>query len=214
MEQVPPYGSLRQEPSEDDAADSYKYPESQRTVEANLPVLGYSTPPLSEDTEVTGPASLVLYAASTAEDASWVVKVDDQSPDGSFTVAGKGWLRASHRELDDARSFPGQPFHTHTNPTPIEPNKVYRYDVEIWPIFRAFKAGHKIRLRIASSDSRTWDANNFHLPVELPATITVHHNRLHPSHLLLPVAPASRKTRGRKPPFAYEPVPPVIGARS
>jgi predicted acyl esterase len=208
----PPFGSLRETHPEDEAPDSYQYPESQRVVEANLPVLGYSTPPLSEDMELIGPASLVLYAASTVEDASWMVKIDDEAPDGSCTVVSKGWLRASHREVDEARSTPGQPFHIHTNPAPIEPDKVYRYEIGIWPIFRTFKKGHRLRLRIASSDSRTWDANNFHTPVELPATNTVYHDSQYPSHLLLPSAPAAGAAR-EKPDIDYKPSPPIIGAR-
>lgn len=210
----PPYGLLSQVPPGDETPDNYPYPESQRAVEANLPVLGYSTPPLKKDMEVVGPASLVMYAASTAEDAAWMVKLDDVAPDGSFTVASKGWLKASHREVDEAKSAPGRPFHTHANPTPIEPGEVYRYEIEIWPVFRLFKAGHRLRLRIASSDSRTWDANSFHSQVELPMTNTVYHDKRYPSHLLLPLVPANSRKVDEKPTITYKPTPPLIGGRA
>ncbi len=209
----PPYGSLQETSPEDEAPDSYQYPESQRTVEANLPVLGYSTLPLPKNMEVIGPTCLVLYAASTVEDASWMVKLDDEAPNGSSTVVSKGWLGASHREIDEARSTIGQPFHTHTNPSPIEPGKVYRYEIEIWPIFRVFRAGHRLRLRIASSDSRTWDVNNFHAPVELPATNTIYHDSQYPSHLLLPLTPILPGATKEKPAIAYKPSPPIIRGR-
>ncbi len=186
----PPYGLLTEQAPDSESPDSYDYPETDGLVDANLPVLAYLTPPLAEDMEIIGPVSLTFYASSTATDTAWIAKIDDVAPDGKFKVASKGWLKASHREVDESRSRPGQPFHTHTNPTPLKPEEVYKFAIEIWPIFRNFKAGHRLRLRLASKDSRMWDIANFHAVVEQPATNTIHHDRGYPSHLLLPLIPA------------------------
>lgn len=194
-----PYGLLSEAEPAEERPDSYDYPQTDGLVDDNLPVLAYLTPPLAADMEVIGPVSLNLYASSTASDTAFVAKIDDVSPDGKFRTVSKGWLKASHREVDQTRSSPGQPFHTHTNPTPLVPGKVYKFEIEIWPIFRNFKAGHRLRLRIASKDSRKWDVANFHSIVEQPATNTIHHNDEYPSHLRLPViqgpAPVAPKPR-------------------
>ncbi len=206
----PPYGLLSEEMPGDEMTDRFDHPDSHRMVTANLPVLGYATPPLISDMEVIGPVSLVLYAASSANDMAWIVKIDDVAPDGSVTVVSKGWLKASHREVDETRSRLGQPFHPHTDPTPIEPDKVYRYDIEIWPIFRVFKAGHRLRLRVGSSDSLVWDPVNFHYTVFQTAKNTVYHNSECPSHLVLPMIPAGPPVTELRPAIDYQPRPPVI----
>ena len=178
--------------------------ERHRPAAPDLPVLAYLTPPLKEDLEIVGPVSLNLFGASTANDTAWVAKLDDVSPDGKFRTVSKGWLKASHREVDQSRYSPGQPFHTHTNPTPLAPGKVYEFEIEIWPVFRSFKTGHRLRLRIASKDSRKWDVANFHSIVEQPATNTVYHDDEYPSYLLLPVIPGPAPS-APKPRFDFVP---------
>jgi predicted acyl esterase len=201
----PPFGLLSEQVPDSESTDSYDYPETDGLVDANKPVLAYLTPPLSEDMEVVGPVSLTLYASSTATDTAWIAKIDDVAPDGSFKVASKGWLKASHRDVDEDRSGPGQPFHTHANPTPLNSKEVYKFEIEIWPIFRNFKAGHRLRLRLASKDSRMWDIANFHAAVEQPATNTIYHDRGYPSHLLLPVIPAGTAPTNLRPKLEFMP---------
>ena len=72
---------------------------------------------------------------------------------------------------------------------PLEPNKVYEFQIELRPVFHTFKAGHRLQLTIASEDIqfnnplRQIDVQLLPWPVEN----SVHHNARHPSHLLLPV---------------------------
>lgn len=200
----PPYGRLGRDLPGAEPPDAYDYPESDAAAEANLPVVAYCTPPASEDREHIGPASLTLYASSSVADAAWIVRIDDVAPDGAFKMISKGWLRASHREVDEARSSSGIPFHPHTKPSPLEPNRVYKFEIEIWPLCRNFKAGHQLRLRIASSDSRAIDVGNFHSVVEQPARLTIHHSKDYPSHLLLPLIPRATPT-ALKPKIDYKP---------
>lgn len=160
------------------------------------------TPVLTRPLTLTGPLALHLVAASTATDTDWHVKLADVAPDGSESIVTEGALRASHRALDPAQSTPERPYHTHTDPRPIEPNRFYEYDIEIWPTAYELAAGHRLQLRLTSTDLPT------HMPgsiafdrsrpadtrIELmsPAINTV---RLDGSYLLLPVQRGPRNAK-------------------
>ena len=157
----------------------------------------FRTPVLEKPLSLAGPLALHLVASSTATDTDWHVKIADVAPDGSESIITDGALRASHRKLDRRRSTRARPYHTHTDPQPIEPGRFYEYDVEIWPTAYELAAGHRLQLRLTSTDLPT------HLPASIafdrddpaatqvnvfsPATNTV---KLDESHLLLPVVPA------------------------
>ena len=80
----------------------------------------YVTPPLVENTEVTGPIALKLYAATTDTDVNWIVSLLEIDADGKEHLLTKGWLKGSHRELDLAKSKPWEPIHKHTNSGAVE----------------------------------------------------------------------------------------------
>ena len=141
-----------------------------------------------------------LHASSTATDTDFFVKLSDQLPQSDddraadlqpqSVVVSKGWLRASHREKDEARSTALRPFYTHANPQPIEPGLVYIYEIEVMPFSNVFKAGHRIRLEIVNGDSPLTDAIFTHQYLYYKVgTDTIEHNATHPSRLLLPVVP-------------------------
>ena len=156
----------------------------------------FRTPVLEKPLSLAGPLALRLVASSTATDTDWHVKVADVAPDGSESIITDGALRASHRKLDRRRSTRARPYHTHTDPQPIEPGRFYEYDVEIWPTAYELAVGHRLQLRLTSTDLPT------HLPASIafdrhdpaatqvnvlsPATNTV---KLDESYLLLPVSP-------------------------
>ena len=178
--------------------------------------LTFRTPVLDEPLDLVGPSGLHLVAASTAPDTDWYAKLADVAPDGSESIIEEGALRASHRAVDPARSSAARPYHTHVDPQPIEPNRFYEYDVEIWPTAYRLAAGHRLQLRLTSTDlpthlpgsiffsrDRPQDARIDLLP---PATNTV---RFDGSYLTLPVGGAagsgsgggacSARTRSRHP---------------
>jgi hypothetical protein len=171
-------------------------------------VLTFTTAPLARDVEVTGPIVLELYAASDQIDTDFVVKLSDQHPQEpaarkagiqpGFTVASKGWLRAAHREKDEKLSTPERPFYTHVNPQPLEPGKVYKFEIEILPASYLFKKGHRIRLEIANGDSPITDTifSHLYLPYKV-GTDTFHHNAARASRLLLPLVSAERAAAPR-----------------
>jgi putative CocE/NonD family hydrolase len=123
--------------------------------------LTFRTAPQASPMRLTGPLALHLVAASDATDTDWYAKVADVAPDGTETFVTEGSLRASHRRLDAAKSTPARPYHPHTNPEPITPGRFYAYDVEIWPTAYDLAPGHRLQLRLTSSD----------LPTHLPGTV-------------------------------------------
>lgn len=196
-------------PPADEGATSYTYPDWNWVsgVVANGPdgrpdpvrrVLTFTSAPLTDDIEVTGPIVLKLYASSDQIDTRFIVKLADQHPQDeaarargvqpAFTNVSKGWLAASHREKDPHRSTALRPFYTHANPQPLTPGEIYEFDIEVLPVSYLFKQGHRIRLEIANGDSPMTDAVFTHpYHPTLIGTDTIHHNAVHASRLLLPV---------------------------
>jgi putative CocE/NonD family hydrolase len=123
--------------------------------------LTFRTPVLDKPLDLVGPSALHLVASSTASDTDWYVKLADVAPDGSESIIEEGALRASQRALDPEKSTPARPYHTHVNPTPIEPGRFYDYDIEIWPTAYEVAPGHQLQLRLTSMD----------LPTHLPGSI-------------------------------------------
>ena len=161
-------------------------------------VLTFVSAPLEADLEVTGPILLKLYASSTAIDTQFIVKLTDQHPQDStsraegerpaYTPVSKGWLKASHREKDAARSKPQRPFYTHNNPQPLTPGQTYEFDIEVLPIAYVFRKDHRIRLELANGDSPATDGVFSHpYHPSLIGTDTIHHDGAHASCLILPV---------------------------
>jgi hypothetical protein len=145
-------------------------------------VLVYSTPPLEEDLEVTGPVTLDLFAKSSAADTDFTAKLVDVWPNGFAQNLTEGILRAVYRESTDAAR-------------PIVAGKVYEYKIDLWATSNVFQKGHRIRLEVSSSNFPRFDRNlntgkNASTDSTfVKATNTVLHDAAHPSALVLPVVP-------------------------
>ena len=155
----------------------------QTAIESRSDVLVYSTPPLSEDLEVTGPIMLTLYASSSAPDTDFTAKLVDVEPDGYARNLTDGVIRARYRESrSDARL--------------LKPGEVYEYTIDLGATCNVFKAGHRIRLEISSSNFPRFDRNPntghdlFADAETRPALQTVMHRTGYASHLTLPMVPA------------------------
>ena len=152
--------------------------------------LKYYSAPIVETTEVAGPIVLNLYASCRGVDMNFFISLWDADPDGKETRLTQGWLKASHRELDKKKSKPWLPYHTHTNPQPLVPGQVYPFSISLNPTANLFKAGHRMVLKISSSDDEPenlFQVGHEHLLSQTPNTITVYHNAEYPSYLLLPI---------------------------
>ena len=157
-------------------------PLDQGPVEMRSDVLCYTSAPMEEDLEVTGPIKLVLFAATDGRDTDWTGKLVDVYPDGYAMNLTDSILRARFRE--DIR-----------NPSLLEPGKVYEYEIDLWVVGNVFRKGHRVRLEVSSSNFPRFDrnpntGNPFGRDAELRiAQQQVHHSTTYPSHLLLPVIP-------------------------
>ena len=157
-------------------------PLDQRMVEARGDVLCYTSPPLEQALEVTGPVELVLYVSSSALDTDFTGKLVDVYPDGRAEILCDGLLRARYR-------------HSLAEPAMLEPGQVYELHISLEATSNLFQAGHRIRLDISSSNFPRFDRNtNTGGPIftESAANVktarnTVYHDRQYPSRLVLPV---------------------------
>jgi predicted acyl esterase len=147
-----------------------------RAVQARPDVLTYTTEPLRQDVDVVGPLRMILYAASSAADTDFVVRLSDVFPDGRAIQMQLGILRARYRNPAE--------------PALLEPGRVYRLEVDLWATACRFRAGHRIRVDVSSADFPHFDRNANRGGADGPplaAEQTVYHDREHPSHLVLPV---------------------------
>jgi hypothetical protein len=136
--------------------------ESSVDYEAMGDGLTFTTPPLKEEMEITGPAAAKLFVSSSTKDADVFVVLRVFGPDGSevvfqgaldpHTPIGQGWLRASHRKPDPRLSPEHRPFHPHDELEPLTPGEVVSLDVEIWPTCIVVPAGYRIALTVRGKD--------------------------------------------------------------
>jgi uncharacterized protein len=163
-------------------------PRDQRSAENRNDVLVYSTTPLAEDLEVTGPVTLELWAKSSAVDTDFTAKLVDVSPGGFAMNLTDGILRMRYRDSQE-------------KPELMNPDQVYKISIDLWATSNVFKKGHILRLEVSSSNFPRFDRNlnsgadqatsrEFVL-----AANTVLHDAEHPSALLLPVIPAGAAVR-------------------
>jgi uncharacterized protein len=188
---------------------------------ADGPAVSFSTAPFTEQTTVLGPVSLRLWAASSLTDMDVFVrlrKIDAQGndmvgvgPAGGHMALALGWLRASQRKLDGARSLPHRPVHAHDEVQPLVPGQAVALDIEIWPTSIVFEPGSRLVLEIAGHDfdkggplgHGAADPNakptpfihfkhddNHDRPADrFAGTHTLYGGGTHDSYLLLPVVP-------------------------
>ncbi len=154
----------------------------QGEIESRPDVLVFTSSPMTSSMEVTGPVSLVLYASSSAVDTDFTAKLVDVAPCGCARNLTDGIIRARYRDSLSEPSF-------------IEPGKVYKYEVDLVATSNVFLPGHSIRLEVSSSNFPRFDRNpntggEPSEEAELkPALQTIVHDAQRPSHLVMPVIP-------------------------
>ena len=162
--------------------------------------LSLETALLTENLEITGPLAASFWVSSSSEDMDLFLtlrNVDAQGNDimetgqqGTPVPVAKGWLRVSHRELDDKLSLPYRPYHKHTRRLFLKPGEIVKVDVEIWPTSMVFKKGRRIRLDIQPRDGLGSQGYMHYHADYNTGTNTIYSGGEHDSYLLLPVIPA------------------------
>jgi putative CocE/NonD family hydrolase len=161
-------------------------------------ILVYTTPPLVQRYTFAGPLSAVIYAATTAKDTDWFVRLCEVDAKGKIFVLVQGKIRARFR-----RSM--------SRPTLLKKNRVYKYKLDLWQTGITIAKGARLRVEIASAAFPFFSRNlntGGHNETEtrfVKATQTIHHSRRYPSHILLPAIPTARVNRAAA---AVNPTPP------
>ena len=200
-------GKLSPQPPEDEPPDRFAYdpafptpthggcnccsPEyvswgayDQRPVEFRNDVLVFTSGPLEEDLEVTGPVTVRLYASSDARDTDFTAKLVDVHPDGYAVNLCDGIIRGRYRESTSRQEL-------------LDPGTIYQFTIDLWPTSNVFLKGHRVRVDISSSNFPRFDrnpntGNRFGKDAEMRiANQTVYHGAEHQSHIVLPVIPKS-----------------------
>jgi len=182
---VPTAGGPTLIPASPDGSVSWMAgPRDQRAIEARSDVLSFTSDVLPEDLEVTGPLVVTLHAATSAADTDFTARLVDVWPDGRAIGIADGIVRARYRDGS------GQP-------APVTPGRVYDYSIDMIGTSQVFKAGHRVRVDIASSNFPCFDRNPGNGAPAATATErdfviaeqTICHDAAHPSFITLPVIP-------------------------
>jgi len=161
-------------------------PADQRPLADRQDILVYQTKPLIERVEVTGNPVVELYAASSAPDTDWFVRLIDVAPGGLARDASSGIVCARYRDGFD-------------KPKLIKPGDIIKYIIRMSPTSNAFLPGHRIRLDITSSDFPNYDrnhntaANQNADPTLAIANQTIHHGGEWATLIILPWVSNSEK---------------------
>ncbi len=182
----------------------------------------FLTPPLEEEMEITGPLAARLWVSSTTADADLFLVLRAFSPDmkevtfqgalDPHTPISQGWLRASHRKLDEALSLPYRPYHTHDEKQPLSPGEIYALDIEVWPTCVVLPKGYRLALTVRGRDYEFPGGPGAGVgvlgeyftgvgpfrhddPIDRPAAVfggdvTLHTGPEHAAYLMVPLIPA------------------------
>ena len=151
----------------------------QNAIEARPDVLVYSTPPLAENLEVTGPIRLILYVSTSAPHTDFTGKLVDVHPDGSAYNVSEGIVRRGYDKPA----------------TDVEADQPTQIQIDLWPTSMVFLKGHRIRLEVSSSNFPRFDRNPNtarRIATEahpVSATQKIYHGPETPSRIILPLVP-------------------------
>ena len=210
-------GTLSQESPSDEAPDVWTYqpdyvptgggghscciedfapmgPADQDPIERTKLVLVYTSQPLEADTTLVGDVHVTLFAATSAPDTDFTARLCIVEPSGLSTNLLEGIVRARSRE-------------SLSQPSPVTPNEVVEYRIDLGPVGARVPAGHRLRLQVGSSDFPQWDRNlNTGGPIGKEpasamrtATQVVLHDGDHPSRLDPARSQACRKAGAQRP---------------
>ncbi len=130
---------------------------------------------------------MTLYASCSARDTNFYVKFCDEDEDGSYKVLSRGWLKASHKAIDNNRSLPYRPFHPHVEKELLNRGEIYEFLIEIWPVANLFLTGHRIRLEIACTESLYYDFPYAHFSALSFGKVNVYSSPQYMSRLTIPL---------------------------
>ncbi|MGH7695405.1 MAG: CocE/NonD family hydrolase [Gemmatimonadaceae bacterium] len=166
-----------------------------KDLESRHDVVTFTSAPLPEDLTIAGDVLAVLYASTDVKDTDWWVHISDVDLAGRSNRLTLGSLRARFRQLQDPR-FRGHGSNFETEHLLSgNPADVVKYEIGIRGVANTFKKGHRIRVAIMNAlDNYTFPNSNTggdeaRVTETIAGSMAIHHTRLYPSHVVLPVLP-------------------------
>ena len=156
----------------------------QRKMEERPDILVYTSDPLTQDVEVSGPITVTLYVSSDVKDTDVTAKLIDVLPDGTAYNLDETIQRLRYRDGDDHTVW-------------LEKGKVYKVTLTPMNTSNLFAAGHRIRLEVGGSNFPRFDrnlntgGNNYDETTGVIAHTSIHHSSQYRSTVTLTVVPKS-----------------------
>jgi uncharacterized protein len=207
---------------EDTSLRNYPSPAASLKFDALGEGLTFLSYPFSGEIEITGPVAAKLFVSSSTTDADLFLILRVFSADmkeivfqgaiDPHTPIAQGWLRASHRKLDEELTRPWRPYHTHDEVQPLTPGTPVELDIELWPTSIVVPAGYRVALTVRGKDYKYGGGSGGKLsnfkneltgcgpflhddPADRPTEIfggqtTLHFGEDKQAYVLLPVIPA------------------------
>ena len=155
--------------------------------EADKKLLVYDTPPLEQDTEITGHPVVSLQLRTSATDGQFFAYLETVDPDGRVRLLTEGQLRGLHRKISDEtppyKMF--GPYHSllKKDAQLMVPGEVTEISFDLFPISVLLKQGQRIRLAIAGADSDVFAP----IPGCERPTLNIERNAVYASYIDLPI---------------------------
>ncbi len=167
--------------------------------------------PLAADLELIGPLRLHLRLSSSGTDTDLFVALRELRPDGTEVTAqgaqdpnlpvAMGWLRASLRKTDPARSSEFRAWHPYDEVQALSPDVPVDVDINLWPTAWMIQKGNRLALDIGGSEQagmvtfthppagpwRPDGVTAIHNGASPPCTVTLISEPGAPNYLVLPV---------------------------
>jgi hypothetical protein len=172
-----------------------------KDIEARHDVVTYTSAPLEKDLTIAGDILAVVYASTDVKDTDWWVHVSDVDEKGRSNRLTLGSVRARFRKLDDPRFRAQGSNFEREELLSGNPADVVKYEIGVKGVANTFKQGHRIRIAVMNAlDGYTFPNSNTggdeaRVTETVVGNMAVHHSRLYPSHVVLPVAGASAPPR-------------------
>lgn len=163
--------------------------------------LAWTSEPLAVPTELTGHPRICFWCSLSVTDTDFVVEMADVGPDeGGVRLQS---LQVTRGYLNAMRYF------SRSDPQPLEPNRPYRFELDLYPTSYVFPVGHRIRITLQGSAIDPSTQTAMRLPESLgidpavlsvphgpglnrqAATVTVLQDIQHPTYVDLPIIGSS-----------------------
>lgn len=187
--------SDKPEPLATEYAHPDGYYQAPLTVTNKSQVVKWTSDKFLEEAEFTGTGAIYLHAEIDTDDTNFISRLYNVDPSGKRSLITTGFLKASHRELNEEKSKYGEPWHPHSRNVPVTPGEVNEYAIRLYPFSILIPRGNRIELEIGcnedldSEDNKLLPPDSFHLPSGRATMHKIYRDKDFQSRIVLPYIP-------------------------